>query len=149
MLLNCDSCYRCCTHFTKDTMAPFVQEDEKKLIGHENFHQVEFPEIGETMTLMKRKNDRCIAWSYEEHCTIYPARPADCMIYPFTVKNGDMIVHLTCPDSVRLLNLVDAGDINAGRLYTIAKSVILNASEKYLTYLEYQTRNLKFYCVVT
>lgn len=148
MILNCLQCFRCCAHFTKDTMGPFIQQDEKQLIGHEYFHEVEFCEIGEEMTLMKRKNNRCIAWSYEEHCTIYSVRPADCRLYPFMLKDGNLIIHLTCPDAVRVLQMIDAGDAEAERFYLNAKDILMRASEKYLRYLEYQSKDFKFYCVV-
>ncbi len=148
MILNCKQCYRCCTHFTKATMAPFLQEQESLSIGNGYFYKVEMCETAEKITVMKRKNNRCIAWSYEEHCTIYSSRPLDCRLYPFTVKDDNMIIHLTCPDAVRLLNLLDAGDVEAERFYINAKDIILNASEKYLRYLEFHTRSLRFYCVV-
>ncbi len=148
MLFNCGNCFRCCCHFTKDTMGPFIRTDEIYQIGSQNVHKVKFSGIDEPMTVMKRKDNRCMAWSYEEHCTIYSVRPVDCLLYPFMVKDGNMIIHLTCPDAVRILQLIDAGNAKAERFYLNAKDIIMRASEKYLRYLEYQTKNFQFYCVV-
>ncbi len=137
-------------------MGPYLSENEVvrfkefsariKLGGHDTW-------------VLKPVNSRCPLWSYEDHCTRYGERPLDCRLYPFMVKDDNMIIHLTCPDAVRLLNLLDADfpfyvspfrtpDVEAERFYINAKDIILNASEKYLRYLEYQTKDFRFYCVV-
>ena len=148
MLFNCDQCFRCCTNFINEATAPFLQSNEIHSIPSSYFHKVKIPDAGIEVCVMKRENNRCIAWSYNEQCTIYHRRPLDFRLYPFLLKNGEMIIHLSCPDAVRALQLLDCGDPEAVKAYEEAKIIIFNASATYLKYLEWQTKNFKFYCVV-
>jgi hypothetical protein len=64
------------------------------------------------------------------------------------VKNGQLIIHLTCPDAVRMAQILAAGDSEAQAFFKQAKDIIMRASERYLRYLEWQTKGFKFFCVV-
>jgi len=145
MLFNCANCHRCCTHFTKDWMGPYLSYNEA----------VRFKEFSATIRIgeddiqvLKPVNNRCPLWSYGGHCTRYDGRPLDCRLYPFMVKNAHIIVHLTCPDAVRMLELLAAGDSGAQAFERKAEDIIMGASKRYLRYLEWQTKDFRFYCVV-
>lgn len=149
MIFNCGNCYRCCTHFTKIWMGPYLNLSEIEVKELKKFSTRILIE-GQEYTVLKPVENRCPLWTYtgKNHCRVYDVRPQECRLYPFLVKNGEMIIHLTCPDAVRMLQLLDAGDVEAERVYKDAKNIIANASEKHLRFLEWQTRNFQFYCVV-
>lgn len=158
MLLNCNYCFRCCTHFTELWMSPYLNRDEaalfqelaSRILGKgEYVIQVKVGDQ-ECTVINTTLDQRCPLWSPDskKRCRIYESRPLDCQLYPFLVKDGRMIIHLTCPDAVRVLQLLDAGDREAVAFYQKAKHIIETASESYLKYLEYQTKDFRFFCVV-
>lgn len=158
MLLNCNYCFRCCIHFTKLWMSPYLNKDEAVLFQNlasqilgEGQYVVQAEMEGQEYTVINTKlTYRCPLWSFdsEKHCQIYEQRPLDCRLYPFLLKDGKMIIHLTCPDAVRMLQLLDAGDLEAENFYKQAKKIIAEASEDYLRYLEWNTKDFRFYCVI-
>ena len=154
-LFNCANCYRCCTHFTEDWMGPYLNKNEAKLQIFKKFAtSFHLSVAGSTghhiITVIKPVENRCPLWTYsgKNHCTVYEQRPTDCQLYPFLLKDGELIIHLTCPDAVRFLQLLSAGDVEATRFYYNAQHIIKKASERYRRYLEYQTKDFRFYCVV-
>ena len=145
MILNCANCFRCCTHFIEDWRCPYLSENEAERFK-EFSTEIRLGDVN--IQVLKPVNNRCPLWSYEDHCTRYDERPMDCRLYPFMVKNGRIIVHLSCPDAVRMLQLLVAGDSEAQAFFRQAEDIIMRASERYLRYLEWQSNGFKFYCVV-
>lgn len=147
MLFNCANCFRCCCHFTEDSMVPYLDKAEaevfKKFATQIMIEEREY-------TVLKPVNARCPLWTYggKNHCSMYKQRPTDCQLYPFLLKDGELIIHLTCPDAVRFLQLLSAGDAEAILFYYDAQHIIKKASGRYRRYLEYQTKDFRFYCVV-
>lgn len=156
-LFNCANCFRCCTHFTKDWMGPYLSSaspwyssrNESELEVFSKFATQIMIE-GREYTVLKPINSRCPLWTYGEknHCLMYEQRPTDCRLYPFLLKDGQLIIHLTCPDAVRFLQLLSAGNAEAILFYYDAQHIIKKASERYRRYLEWQTKDFRFYCVV-
>lgn len=149
MLFNCANCFRCCCHFTEDWMGPYLNLTELDAEIFKDF-AVRISVEDQEYTVLKPVGNRCPLWTYngKNHCTVYEQRPTDCRLYPFLLKDGELIIHLTCPDAVRFLQLLSAGDAEAILFYYDAQHIIKKASERYRRYLEYQTKDFRFYCVV-
>ncbi len=99
----CLDCKGCCRF--KESRSPWrpkVYPLEDKLLGHEHFEEKALDSQGRVATRAYAEEHACVFLdSLTNACRVYPARPLECVLYPFVfLKNQEGIslaAHLACP----------------------------------------------------
>lgn len=139
-------CRKCCSYLIDPTRWPFLEDDE-----YERFKQyaITVNIHGNDHRVVSCLGGRCSMLRYNgEGCVGEKNKPKDCRLFPFLVKDGQMVISLYCPDAVRLLQSLNRGEEEAVRFYNEAKEIINNASEGFIRHHEWYTKDFRFWCVV-
>jgi len=98
-IINCRQCGRC----EKKASSVFItQEDIEKIANHLNATQ----EVVKGLMHIEGEHMIMPCPFYKNECTIYPARPITCRIFPlFQHPDGRLAFSLDCPAGVDMHNL--------------------------------------------
>jgi len=99
-LINCRQCGRC----EKEAERVFIaQEDIERIAEYLNATQ----EVVRGMMHIEGEHMIMPCPFYKDNCTVYPARPITCRIFPlFRHPNGRLACSLDCPAGIDMHNLL-------------------------------------------
>lgn len=108
-LINCRQCGRC----EKKAKRVFItQEDIEKIAEYLNT----ISEVVRSMMHIEGEHMIMPCPFYKNECTVYPARPITCRIFPlFQHPDGRLGVSLDCPAGIDMHNLIQ------GKIYASTK----------------------------